>query len=242
MRAAVISDVHGNLVALEAVLAAIADEGVDEVWCVGDLVGYGPAPAECHDGVLDRAAVCLAGNHDLVVSGVIPLSAFAHDAAAAARWTAQALPPETLSSLASLTPAGERAGVELYHASVRDPVWEYVLDDVTAAACLRRQRAPLCLIGHSHIPLVFGAVEGQLVGGAIEGEPTLELRGGPYLLNPGSVGQPRDGDPRASFLVLDLDAASASWRRVAYDIAATQRAMHDAGLPRRLADRLAQGR
>jgi predicted phosphodiesterase len=241
MRIAVISDIHSNLVALETVLDAIDSEDVDEIWCVGDIVGYGPKPEECQDIVTERAAISLAGNHDLVVSSVIPISAFAHDAADAARWTAEVLSPDRLAALARLVPAGERHGVELYHASIRDPVWEYVLDDSTAAACLAMQESALCFIGHSHVPLVFGEVGGQLVGGAIAGDASLRLDAGTFLLNPGSVGQPRDGDARASYLTLDLESSLASWHRVEYDIAATQAAMHEAGLPPRLASRLSDG-
>jgi predicted phosphodiesterase len=241
VRVAVISDVHGNLAALEAVLDAVDAEDPEEIWCLGDLVGYGPEPQACYERVVERAAVCLAGNHDLVVAGRIGIEVFAYDAADAAVWTQQVLPPELLEALGALSPSGERAGVELYHASIRDPVWEYVLDDATARACMRLQRSRLCLIGHSHVPLVFANIDRQTTGAAVDGDSTVSFSEGTFLINPGSVGQPRDGDNRAAWLLLDLETETASWRRVPYDIRRTQQAMLERGLPARLAARLAEG-
>jgi diadenosine tetraphosphatase ApaH/serine/threonine PP2A family protein phosphatase len=242
VRAAVISDVHGNLAALEAVLATVDRDPPDEFWCLGDLVGYGPEPSRCIEVVRERADVCLAGNHDLVVAGALDPAVFVHDAAEAARWTAEVLDEAELAYLRSLSPAAERHGVELYHASRRDPVWEYVVSDSSAAAALHEQLRPLCLIGHSHLPLVFALVDGRVVGGMVEGDGVLQTDADRFLLNPGSVGQPRDGDPRAAYLVLDLEEGSAAWHRIEYDVAATQAAMRNAGLPLRLAARLAEGR
>jgi predicted phosphodiesterase len=241
VRAAVISDVHGNLAALEAVLAAVGQEPVDEIWCLGDMVGYGPEPQACYEQVVQRSAVCLSGNHDLVVAGVIGIEVFAHDAADAAVWTQRVLPDELLAELAELAPQGERAGVELYHASIRDPIWEYVLDDATARACMRLQRSRLALIGHSHVPLLFADLDGSVTGAVVDGDSTVSLSEGTFLLNPGSVGQPRDGDNRAAWLLLDLNTQTASWRRVPYDIRRTQERMLELGLPMRLAARLAEG-
>jgi predicted phosphodiesterase len=241
VRAAVISDVHGNLAALKAVLDAVESEGADEIWCLGDLVGYGPEPQACYERVIERAAICLAGNHDLVVAGRIGIEVFAYDAADAAVWTQRVLSPELLEALGGLLPSGERDGVELYHASIRDPVWEYVLDDATARACMRLQESRVCLIGHSHVPLVFAELDGRTTGAAVDGDSTVSLSDGTFLLNPGSVGQPRDGDNRAAWLLLDLDTQTAAWRRVAYDIRRTQQAMLERGLPPRLAARLAEG-
>jgi len=242
VRVAVVSDIHANLPALEAVMAAIESEQTDELWCLGDLVGYGAQPDECVARVRDSAAVCLAGNHDLVVAGAIDMSVFAADAGAAARWTVETIRPETLEYLLTLSPSGQRDGVELYHASIRDPVWEYVIDDRTAQYCLERQSSRLALIGHSHVPLVWGYADGRFVGGMAPGDTMLELGEGPFLLNPGSVGQPRDGDPRAAFLILDATASTATWRRVEYDIGCAQAAIAEAGLPQRLGTRLAEGR
>jgi predicted phosphodiesterase len=239
---AVISDVHSNLAALEAVLAATDELGVDEIWCLGDLVGYGPEPDACVGLVSKRSAVCLAGNHDLVVSGAISSSVFAHDAAAAAAWTRKTITPQTQAVLERLEPAGARHGVELYHASIRDPVWEYVIDDRTAMACIELQNSHLALIGHSHVALVYGHEDDRFLAGTTPADTTLELRAGPYLLNPGSVGQPRDGDPRAAYLLLDLDVPRAVWKRVEYDIDRTREAIDAAGLPARLGTRLYEGR
>jgi predicted phosphodiesterase len=239
---AVISDIHSNLAALEAVLEALDGQPVDEIWCLGDLVGYGPQPDECVGLVRSRAAVCLAGNHDLVVSGEISASVFSHDAGAAAAWTRATITPETQAVLDRLEPSGVRQGVELYHASIRDPVWEYVIDDRTAMSCIELQNSKLALIGHSHVALVYGYRGEHFLAGTAPAGTVLELNDGPYLLNPGSVGQPRDGDPRAAFMLLDTDAGQATWMRVEYDIDRTRQAIEQAGLPPRLGSRLYEGR
>jgi predicted phosphodiesterase len=242
VKVAVISDVHANLPALEAVLAWIEADDVDELWCLGDLTGYGAEPARCIDIVLGRAAVCLAGNHDMVITGEIDIAMFSSDARAAAEWTREVLDADMLARLRELRPSGERRGVELYHASIRDHVWEYVIDDRTAAICLEKQGSPLSLIGHSHVPLAYGYEGDTFLGGMAGAETELTTLPGPFLLNPGSVGQPRDGDPRAAYLLLDLDTGRARWRRVDYDVQDAQRAIREAGLPLRLGARLAEGR
>jgi predicted phosphodiesterase len=241
MRAAVISDIHGNLAALEAVLDAIDADAPDELWCLGDLVGYGPRPSECCELVAARAQICLAGNHDLAVRGTIDLHEFSGDAAAAAAWTREVLTPEASAYLDSLEPLGERASVALYHGSARDPVWEYVLSDEAAAATLALTDADLVLVGHSHAALQVAVYDSRHDGGLAPAGTELELAGARRLLNPGSVGQPRDGDSRAAWLLLDLAAGRASFRRVAYDIARTQAEIRAAGLPEPLAARLALG-
>jgi diadenosine tetraphosphatase ApaH/serine/threonine PP2A family protein phosphatase len=244
VKAAIISDVHGNLPALQAVLGAIERDYAAEIWCLGDLVGYNAHPEACTRTVLELADVCLAGNHDLVVNGQIDMSVFAHDAAAAAIWSRNVLSDEALEMLRQLSPSGEREGVALYHASPRDPVWEYVLDSRTAELCLEVQGADLALIGHSHVPLAYtrGQGQGERARGGYAETGTIDLGEGRWLVNPGSVGQPRDGDPRAAYMVLDLDTRTATWKRVPYDIAAAQQAILDAGLPPSLAARLAEGR
>jgi predicted phosphodiesterase len=241
MRVAVISDIHSNLHALEAVLAALADDPPDEVWCLGDLVGYGPKPNECCALVQSRASVCLSGNHDLAVIGTIDLAEFSGDAAAAAAWTRGVLEDEGRSFLAGLEPAGKAADVALFHGSARDPVWEYILSDEAAAATLLLTEEPLVLVGHSHAALQVSLRDTGLDGGLAPDGTTLELAGARWLLNPGSVGQPRDGDARAAYLVLDLDARSAMFRRVAYDIERTQAEMRDVRLPEQLVERLSVG-
>jgi predicted phosphodiesterase len=240
VRIAVLSDVHSNLAALEAVLAAVDTVAPDEIWCLGDVVGYGPRPTECCEIVEARAAVCLAGNHDLAVIGKLDLHEFSGDAGVAARWTREVLSAPAQAFLARLEPEGERADVSLYHGSARDPVWEYVLSEEAAAATLALAAHPVVLVGHSHVALAVEWEDSALAGGlAPEGTvATLRER---TLLNPGSVGQPRDGDPRAAYLVLDLDERSATFHRVEYDVARTQTEMRDAGLPATLAERLAHG-
>jgi predicted phosphodiesterase len=241
MRVAVVSDIHSNLHALEAVLAAIEAEAPDEVWCLGDLVGYGPRPNECCAAVAERADVCLAGNHDLAVRGTIDLEEFGGEAGIAATWTRTVLDSDAQAFLDRLEPAGSAHGVALYHGSARDPVWEYVLSDEGALATLELTEAALVLVGHSHVALQV-VQSGEGIGGGIARDGTeLALGGVRALLNPGSVGQPRDSDPRAAYLVLDLDAQHASFRRVEYDVQSTQREMRDAELPEMLAARLELG-
>ena len=241
MRVAVVSDIHSNLHALEATLAAIDAEAPDELWCLGDLVGYGPRPNECCTAIAERADVCLAGNHDLAVRGTIDLEEFGGEAAVAARWTREVLAPEAQVLLDRLEPEGAAHGVALYHGSARDPIWEYVLSDEGALVTLELTQSPLVLVGHSHVALRVVKSGDEVVGGVAPAGTELELDGVRALLNPGSVGQPRDGDPRAAYLLLDLDAQHASFRRVEYDVKRTQHEMRDAGLPEMLAGRLELG-
>jgi len=243
MRVAVISDIHGNLHALEAVVAAIEDERPDAIWCLGDLVGYGPRPNECCARVAEIADVCLIGNHDLGVLEMISLEEFSHEAAESARWTQEVLAENARAYLSQLTPAAEipDAGAELYHASPRDPVWEYVLDPGAMSAALQDTTQPIIMVGHSHVPLRATVEDGHLVAAHAPIGTEFDLADRRVLLNPGSVGQPRDGDPRAAFVLLDLGAQKASFRRVEYDVARTQEEIREEGLPEPLAERLAHG-
>jgi diadenosine tetraphosphatase ApaH/serine/threonine PP2A family protein phosphatase len=240
MRVAVISDVHANYHALEAVLGEIDDAEVDAVWCLGDTVGYGPRPNECCKLVQSRAARCLVGNHDLVVLGELTVSDFNDEAAAAAVWTTQVLTPSSRTFLAGLEPTAALDGADLFHASARDPIWEYVLTDESARATLELSDAPLVLVGHSHVALALVLDGEEVVGGIAPDGFSVELNGR-WLLNPGSVGQPRDGDPRAAWLLLDLERRFAAFRRVPYSIEATQNEMRERGLPALLATRLERG-
>jgi predicted phosphodiesterase len=241
MRVAVISDIHSNLHALEAVLEEIDRDQPDVVWCLGDIVGYGPRPDECCNAVEDRAVLCLCGNHDLGVRGDIDLDDFAPDAAAAALWTRGVLGERAQAFLARLVPSAAAEGVELFHASPRDPVWEYILTDQAALAALEGTTAAVVLVGHSHVPLAVTVDRGELDGGHAPAGTEIELGELRWLLNPGSVGQPRDGDPRAAWLMLDLAAGRASFRRVDYAIAETQNEIREAGLPTVLGERLSAG-
>jgi diadenosine tetraphosphatase ApaH/serine/threonine PP2A family protein phosphatase len=242
LRIAVLSDIHGNKHALEAVLEAVAGERVDEVWCLGDVVGYGADPDACCALVREHADVCLAGNHDLAATGGLPLDEFSRNAAVAAAWTSAVAEPEHLEWLRGLAPAGRREGIGLFHGSPRDPVWEYVVSDLLAELSLDAMGERLGLVGHSHVALAFVRDEGEPVDGAVRTDgDSADLATGRWLLNPGSVGQPRDGDPRAAWLLLDTDVPTARWARVPYDVAGAQAAIRAAELPEALADRLEVG-
>jgi predicted phosphodiesterase len=240
MRVAVISDVHANYHALEAVLRNVDADGVDAVWCLGDTVGYGPRPNECCDVVSERGDHSLVGNHDLVVLGELDLGDFNDEAAAAARWTTGVLATDSRNFLQRLQPFGRLDGVDLFHASARDPVWEYVLTEEAARATLELSTAPVVLVGHSHVALAIAQAGGEVVGGLAPGGTEIELEGR-WLLNPGSVGQPRDGDPRAAWLLLDLAQRFAAFHRVPYPVELTQSEMRERGLPEPLASRLERG-
>jgi predicted phosphodiesterase len=242
VRIAVLSDIHGNLHALEAVLDSIANDAPDAVWCLGDLVGYGPRPNRCCTLIAGRADICLIGNHDLGVLGRLDLEDFSFDAAASARWTASVLEDEPRRYLESLDSHSDQGVVGLYHASARDPVWEYVLTPFAALASFDASEARVLLVGHSHVALAFGLANQRLETTIAPGGTELDLSGdGRWILNPGSVGQPRDGDPRAAYLLLDRDAERAEYRRVEYDVGRTQDEIRARGLPEPLAERLAHG-
>jgi predicted phosphodiesterase len=242
MRIAVISDIHSNLLALDAVLAKAG--AVDAVWHLGDVVGYGPEP----DAVVERlaaiGAVGVRGNHDAAACGGTEIEWFNPDARSAMEWTRNVISDATRAWLAVLPERREAADFTLVHGSGRDPTWEYVTSSTAAQASLAVIRTLHGINGHTHIPVAYLAA-GERISrrgperGASDGAVSLE--GGRLLLNPGSVGQPRDGDPRASYLILDTDAATATWGRVAYDVGAVGVAMRAAGLPARLAERLRHG-
>lgn len=215
-------------------------EGVDALWCLGDTVGYGPRPNECCDAVRERSDHSLVGNHDLVVLGELDVADFNDEAAAAARWTTAVLTDESRNFLERLEPFGHVHGVDLFHASGRDPVWEYVLTEEAARATLELASAPLVLVGHSHVALAIAQNGGEVVGGLAPAGTEVELDER-WLLNPGSVGQPRDGDPRAAWLLLDLTRRVAAFRRVPYSVQRTQTEMGERGLPQTLASRLERG-
>jgi predicted phosphodiesterase len=242
VRVAIVSDIHGNRHAFESVLDDIEASDCEEMWCLGDLVGYGADPDACVELARRHAVICLAGNHDLGVRGTLPLEQFSKGAALAAKWTQATITEETREFLDRLEPQLLDEPVGLYHASPRDPVWEYVLSPLQAELCLDVQEHRVCLIGHSHVALSFSRVPGAPATGQTrdDGEE-LDLEAGEWLINPGSVGQPRDGDPRAAWLELDLDEWSAVYHRTEYDIAGAAAAIRAARLPDSLADRLAYG-
>ena len=246
MRVAVLSDIHSNRQALETVLAAVEEHGVEQIWCLGDMVGYGADPDACTALVRERCSTCLVGNHDLALLGALDISTFSEAAAAAVEWTRENVSAETVEFLGSLEPSASQAGVGLFHASPRDPVWEYVLATDQAEAGFEAQEERVGLIGHSHIALYFVRAAGRNGGyaqGAQAGDgAVLKIGDGEWLLNPGSVGQPRDGDPRAAWLELDTEQWTARYHRVPYEIEAAAAAIRAAGLPEVLAERLEVGR
>jgi predicted phosphodiesterase len=242
MRVAICTDIHGNRQAFEAVIAAAEDAGCDELWCLGDLVGYGAEPDACVALARERCSICLAGNHDLAVIGKLDLEEFSRGAALAARWTQEVIAEDTREFLLSLEPSGTAEGLGLFHASPRDPIWEYVLSGLTAELCFDATDYRVSLIGHSHVALSFHRPEGEPASGTTRREgAVLDLSSGEWLVNPGSTGQPRDGDPRAAWLELDIAARTAAYRRAEYDIAGAQAAIRAARLPESLAERLQYG-
>ena len=242
MLVAICTDIHGNRHAFEAVIAAAEAAGAEEMWCLGDLVGYGAEPDACVALADEHCAIVLAGNHDLAVTGALSLEDFSRGAALAARWTREVIQPPTREFLLSLSPTGSGEGIGLFHASPRDPIWEYVLSTLAAELCLDATDFRVSLIGHSHVALSFHRPEGEPAGGTVRREgDEVDLAAGEWLLNPGSAGQPRDGDPRAAWLMLDTDRKTAAWQRAEYDIAGAQAAIRAANLPDSLAERLQYG-
>ena len=241
MRVAILTDIHSNLPALEAVLDATDEAGIEHRWCLGDVVGYGAQPDECTRVVKERCELSLVGNHDLAVTGEIDTDVFSASAAAAVEWTRANADDSTIEYLKALEPKDTEHEVGLYHASPRDPVWEYVLAIDQARECMEEQSARVSLIGHSHVALWFSDGNGPPGGdGGAQAESgkEIDLAEGRWLLNPGSVGQPRDSDPRAAWLELDTDSWKATFHRTGYDIDTAAEAIRGAGLPELLADRL----
>ena len=243
MKALIVSDVHSNLDAFRAVIDdASALGGFDEIWSLGDLVGYGPEPYECVDLLRSFTHNAVAGNHDLAAVGKISTERFNPYAAAANHWTATQLSREQADYIGSLPLTLEIDEFTLAHGSPRDPVWEYLTSVESAIACFTRIDTYWCLVGHSHLPfLCIPRADGAAFMSFPEGR-RVQIDDNPLIVNPGSVGQPRDGDPRSSYVVYDDSTRTMTHRRVAYDIAATQRKMRERGLPDYLIDRLAVGR
>jgi len=239
MRIAVLSDIHANLPALDAVLAHAG--AVDGIWHLGDIVGYGPDP----DGVIERlravGAVGVRGNHDAAAAGGSEIDWFNPDARRAMEWTRTVIGGPAVDWLRNLPERRRLEGCELVHGSLRQPLWEYVTSASIARDNLALLQEPIGLHGHTHIPVAW-VDEGRGIEGRSPADgDALRLAGRPALVNPGSVGQPRDGDPRASYLILDPAAGSMTWHRVAYDVESVQAAMRDAGLPGFLVSRLSVG-
>ncbi len=235
---ALLSDVHGNLPAFRAVLDDVEASGAEAVWFLGDLVGYGAQPDECVELAAERCDLCLAGNHDLGVLDRIDIADFSPPAATAALWTRERAGKATLEFLGGLEPRRDGEAIGLFHASPRDPVWEYVLSTSQAEGCMDQMEDRVVAIGHTHVALRFNRAEGEIHGEAMPDRGECDLSDGEWLLNPGSVGQPRDGDARAAWLLLDTGSWSAQWRRTDYPIEQAAGAIALAGLPRSLGERL----
>lgn len=239
MRIAILSDIHANLPALEAVLAALGR--VDAVWHLGDVVGYGPHPDEVVARLRELGAIGVRGNHDGTALDLAMAEWFNPDARRAIEWTARRISPATRAWLAGLPERREMDGVTLVHGSPRDPAWEYITTAAGATANLGAFATAHLLFGHTHVPIAYRDDGGRMRTLEPTDGSSLALDGRRTLANPGSVGQPRDGDPRASALILDTAASTLTWRRVAYPIATTQADIRAVGLPGWLADRLVGG-
>ena len=241
MKTLLLSDIHANLTALEAVLA---DAGhVEAVWCLGDLVGYGPDPNECVERVAALPNLrCVMGNHDAAALRQIEVDAFNPEARAALLWTQQRLSAANLTFLESLPEMIEVDQITLVHGSPRQPVWEYLLDTRTATINFDYFETLYCFVGHTHLPVIYYLPDDQRMAHLIVPENTTQVSLAPRaIINPGSVGQPRDRDPRAAYALLDMEDYTWEWHRVAYDIPSVQERMHQAKLPERHIVRLAAG-
>jgi diadenosine tetraphosphatase ApaH/serine/threonine PP2A family protein phosphatase len=243
MRYLIISDIHSNLAAFEAVLA---DAGsFDKVWCLGDVVGYGPDPNECVERLRDLPHVCVVGNHDWAALGKMDTEDFNPDAKRACLWTREQLSPSNLEYLGTLPKSFVEEGFTLVHGSPRHPIWEYILYSFTAKANFEYFDTRFCFVGHTHVPIIYRyrpENPNQPCDTMIPpSDRSLVLGDDRLIINPGSVGQPRDGDPRASYAILDSDELTLEYRRVSYPIETTQARMVERGLPVRLVMRLAYG-
>lgn len=245
MRVLIISDIHANLTALQAVIEHANDP--DAVWCLGDLVGYGPDPNECVELVVELIArlpnsLSLIGNHDQAVLGEIPLSRFNTDAGAVVAWTQEKLSDQNQAFLNTLPSKVTLDNYTLAHGSPNQPVWEYILDPNTADRNFEAFSTDYCFVGHSHLPIIFQRPfqDSFALSRTVQWHEPLQLKPR-MILNPGSVGQPRDGDPRSSYGILDTDAQSWAMFRVEYDVKGVQERILEAGLPERQALRLMAG-
>jgi len=244
MRYAIISDIHGNLAAFQAVLQDIGERGgVERIWCLGDIVGYGPDPRECIALLRGYDHICVAGNHDWGAIDKIDTDDFNAEAAAACRWTGQQLSPQDADYLANLPLIITEGDFTLAHGSPREPIWEYLVSTHNAKVSFDYFQTKFCLVGHSHVPVVFEYLpdRGECFLHEFAQDEILKLGGNRLIINPGGVGQPRDGDPRASYAIYDSDSNVIWHYRVPYDISITQQRMREFGLPRRLATRLSHG-
>jgi predicted phosphodiesterase len=242
MRILIISDIHANLVAFETVLNDAKGDW-DYVWCLGDVVGYGPRPNECCDLLKTLPHLCLAGNHDWAALNRLDIRTFNADARRAVTWTQETLTPTNLDYLAALPTAFVLGQYTLVHGSPREPVWEYILDPLIAALNFPHFETPICLVGHTHTPVIYQLVNDQ--GETQVVQPTYrerkDLNSQRLIINPGSIGQPRDNNPDAAYAILDVEDKIFEHRRIPYDVEKTQQQMLDLNMPERLVSRLSHG-
>ncbi len=241
MRYLILSDIHSNLGAFEAVLA---DAGpFDMIWCLGDVIGYGPQPNECIERLKALPHVCIAGNHDWAAIDKLDISAFNPDAMRACLWTREQLSPSNWDFIEKLPEKHIEDRFTLVHGSPRHPIWEYITSSSVAAANFSYFDSMYCFFGHTHIPAVHRSTDGLGTGDSLTWplDDPLTIDAERLLINPGGVGQPRDMDPRASYMVLDLERNRIEHRRIAYPVEETQQLMLSVGLPPRLAMRLSVG-
>ena len=243
VRALIVSDIHSNLEAFQAVIDDCEGRGgFDQIWSLGDLIGYGPDPAACIDLIRSHEERSVAGNHDLASVGRLSLEAFNEHASAANKWTSTQISKEQADYIRGLPLRIEQWGFTLVHGSPRDPVWEYVISAPAAVASFLHFDTERCLVGHSHIPFLCRPREDSAAFLEFPLDTPVHLDGDRIIINPGGVGQPRDGDPRASYAVYDDADGVIVHHRVEYDVESTQAKMEERGLPRYLIARLAHGR
>lgn len=239
MRTLIISDIHANANALDSVLRSAGQ--VDAVWCLGDVVGYGPDPNECIARLKELPhLVCLQGNHDSAAIGGLSLDGFNIEARSSIEWLRGDLSEDSFAFLQTLSPRLEEGGVTLAHASPRQPMLEYLLDIYAAKENFEFFGTDLCFVGHTHVPAIF-SLNGKNVELQIPAAGTQVTLKGRAIANPGSVGQPRDRDPRAAFAIFDDETGSWVCHRVEYDVPSVQERMRAAHLPERHIARLAGG-
>ena len=244
MKALIVSDIHGNLEAFESVIGDAEDRGgFDEMWSLGDLVGYGPDPGAVIDLLRQFKHKAVVGNHDLACIEKLSLEAFNPHAKEANTWTSGRLTEDQKCFLALQPKMLELGEFSLVHGSPRDPIWEYVVSNSAAVASFNHFDTYRCLVGHSHIPFVCRPKSADVTEfRAPTLDDALPLNDDRMIVNPGGVGQPRDGDPRASYAVYDSVDETVTHHRTEYDISTTQEKMRQHGLPEFLIDRLAYGR
>jgi len=243
MRCAIIADIHANLAALKAVLVDVKQRGgVEEIWCLGDIVGYGPDPHDCIELLRQTKHICVVGNHDLAAVGQIDTADFNPDAVTVSEWTAEHLNSQDVRYIKNLPRVINKDDFTIVHGSPREPIWEYVLSISGARENFAYFKTQFCLLAHTHVPAAFSYDEGGVCSfRQFAPDKELVLAEERLIINPGAVGQSRDGDPRASYAIYDSDKQRFWLYRVPYDITETQSRMVEQKLPMRLVARLSHG-